>query len=361
MPVEMGLWRANGDKLSRVVPTSIGLESQLESYIESDPSMLGEPLLVIGRQVPTLYDGRVDLLALDETAAVHVIELKRDKTPRDVTAQALDYGSWAAALGRSDVNDIFAHYRPGIALEEAFAERFNEVLPDEVNVAQVFTIVAASVDAATERIVRFLNEDFGVPINVVFFRHFEDSGATYLARTWLVDQTQKSTPSPDTHAKKTGEPWNGSDWYVTYGQEPNGRQWVDARKYGFVSGGGGMWYSKTLKRLPVDARVFVAVPKFGYVGVGTVTAEAERFDRSSVLVDGVERKLSELPLSGVYRHDGDEDDDVAEWAVPIDWIHTVPLERAFWKTGMFANQNTATKMRNKFTIDEVTTAFGLGD
>lgn len=80
----MGLWRAEGGQLSRIVPTSIGLESQLEGYIESDPSVLGEPLLVIGRQVPTAHGGFVDLLALDETASLHVIELKRDRTPRDV-------------------------------------------------------------------------------------------------------------------------------------------------------------------------------------------------------------------------------------------------------------------------------------
>src|SRR5690606_16570908 len=101
------------------------------------------------RQVPTAHGGYIDLLALDETAAVHVIELKRDKTPREVTAQTLDYGSWVATLGRAEIHGIFDLYSPGTALEEAFAERFNETLPEEVNAAQVFTIVAASVDPAT--------------------------------------------------------------------------------------------------------------------------------------------------------------------------------------------------------------------
>ena len=113
MAVEMGLWRADEGNLSRLVPTSIGLESQLETYIESDPTMLGETLLIIGRQVATSFGGFIDLLALDETAAVHVIELKRDKTPRDVTAQALDYGSWVAGLGRAEIQAIFETYKPG--------------------------------------------------------------------------------------------------------------------------------------------------------------------------------------------------------------------------------------------------------
>ncbi len=362
MAIEMGLWRADGDRLSRIVPTSIGLESQLETYIESDPSMLGETLLIIGRQVPTAFGGFIDLLALDETAAVHVIELKRDKTPRDVTAQALDYGSWVAGLGRAEIQTLFEAYKPGSALEEAFAECFNETLPDEVNSTQRFTIVAASVDAATERIVRFLNEGFGVPINVVFFRHFEDNGARYLARTWLVEnEGQQATGGTPARQTKTREAWNGSDWYVAFGEDSATRHWADGQKYGFVSGGGSTWFSRTLKNLPIGARVFVHIPKSGYVGVGTVIGEACRFDQALVDIDGVETPLQSLPLVGNYRHDGDADDENAEWVVPVSWTKTVAREHAVWKNGMFANQNTAAKLRQKFTIEQVTDEFGLDD
>ncbi len=362
MGVEMGLWRADGEKLTRITPTAIGLEAHLESYIESDPAMLGEPLLIVGRQVPTAHGGFIDLLAIDENAAVHVIELKRDKTPRDVTAQTLDYGSWVAALGRAEVISIFATYRPGIALEEAFVEQFGGTLPEEVNAAQFFKIVAASVDAATERIVRFLNEDFGIPINVVFFRHFHDNGSAYLARTWLVEHDAQSiTPTGAIRKTKSREPWNGQDWYVSFGDSPDGRQWTDGMKYGFISGGGDKWFSRTLKNLTPGSRVFACIPKVGYVGVGTVLGSAKRFDETTVLHDGSEAALIALPLTGTYRHDGDRDDDVAEWAVPVEWTHAVPREQGFWKPGMFANQNTATKLRNQFTIDQVSEAFRLDD
>lgn len=362
MGMEMGLWRADGDQLTRITPTAIGLESQLESYIESDPSMLGETLLIIGRQVPTAHGGFIDLLAVDETAAVHVIELKRDRTPRDVTAQTLDYGSWVATLGRAEITKIFANYRPGIALEEAFNEQFGGTLPDEVNTAQVFTIVAASVDAATERIVRFLNEDFAVPINVVFFRHFHDNGAAYLARTWLVEhEVQPSNSGVVSRKTKSREPWNGQDWYVSFGDSPDGRQWADGMMYGFVSAGGEKWFSRTLKNLSLGARVFACIPKSGYVGVGTVLGEAKRFDETTVLYNSTESTLVALPLVGSYRHERDQDDDLAEWAVPVQWTHVVPREQGFWKPGMFANQNTATKLRSQFTIDQVSEAFGLDE
>ncbi|TFD59607.1 hypothetical protein [Cryobacterium sp. Hh38] len=77
--------------------------------------------------------------------------------------------------------------------------------------------------------------------------------------------------------------------------------------------------------------------------------------------NGSATELNALPLAGTYRHEGDEDDDIAEWAVPVDWTHVIPRENGFWKPGMFANQNTATKLRNQFTIDQVTEAFGLDD
>jgi hypothetical protein len=362
MGVEMGLWRADGDTLTRITPTGVGLEAQLESYIVSDPTMLGATLLIVGRQVMTAHGGFIDLLAIDDTGAVHVIELKRDKTPRDVTAQTLDYASWVSTLGRADIINIFANYQPGIALEVAFEERFGGTLPDEINATQALTIVAASVDAATERIVRFLNEDFGIPINVVFFRHFNDNGVSYLARTWLVEHdTQAEITSAAARKSKSRETWNGNDWYVSFGEGPGSRAWTDAVKFGFVSGGGDLWFSRTLKNLIPGSRVFVCIPKSGYVGVGTVQGEAKRFDQASVTLNGTETPLSTLPLEGTYSAGGVEDDDTAEWVVPIQWTHTVPRDKAFWEPGMFANQNTAAKLRNQFTIDQVSEAFSLDD
>lgn len=322
--------------------------------------MLGEPLLLIGRQVRTLYGGIIDLLAIDIDGNVHVIELKRDRTPRDVVAQALDYGSWVADLSHSEVVEIFENYRADEAFDAVFAEFFDVDAPDEVNGSQVFTIVAASVDPVTERIIKFLNESFNVPVNVVFFRHFDDAGASYLARTWLVSQGAEETSRTTPKAQRTREPWNGRDWYVAFGESPEGRNWEDARKFGFVSAGGDTWYSRTLKNLPIGARVFACVPKKGYVGIGKVTGEATPFTDAVVSVNDVEGKLAGLPLVGSYKHSPEGDtDESAEYVVPVEWEETVAVEEAIWKTGMFANQNSACKLRKQFTIDTVTTALGV--
>ncbi len=356
MGVEMGIWRVEGKTLTPVVSSIVGLEQQLEDYIESDPTVLGQPLLILGRQVQTI-GGPLDLLAMDSTGAVHVIELKRDKTPRDVAAQVLDYGSWVAGLSHEDVLELFTKRNPSIEFDQAFADRFGEAPPEDLNTEQVFTIVATSLDPATERIVRFLSETYGVPINAVFFRHFEDGQISYLARTWLVEQEVQAASAAK--KRRSREPWNGHDWGVTFGTTDNTRSWEDAVNYGFVSAGGGRWYSQTLRNLPGGARVFVNIPGAGYVGIGEVVGGAQRFDAATVEVGGVERLLSTQPLVATYRHGGDESDDVAEWVVPVQWEVTRPQTQAFWVKGMRANQNSAFRMYQQFTIDQVTAEFGV--
>jgi hypothetical protein len=359
VPLEIGLWRVDGKAPAKVSASRIPLESRLEELLESDPAILGEPLLLIGRQVPTAYGTFMDLLAVDSEGTLHVLELKRERTPREVVAQVLDYGSWVARLTHDEVLDLFAAYRSDVAFEQAFADHFGDAPPAEVNVAQRLTVVASDVDPATERIVSYLNSGFGVPVNVVFFRYFEDDGREYLARTWLIDEATAGGRPARTGATGSREVWNGQDWYVSFGEESSGRVWEDGRRYGFVSAGGSVWFSRTLRALPVGARVFTCIPKQGYVGVGVVAGQAQRFDDAVLTVDGTEQKLADLELKGSYHHTAADDDETAEYVVPVKWLETRAREEALWQRGMFANQNAACKLRNKFTIDTVTSEFNL--
>jgi TIR domain len=159
----------------------------------------------------------------------------------------------------------------------------------------------------------------------------------------------------------TREPWNGHDWYVSFGEYDEGRNWDDARKYGFVSAGGLPWYSKTLRSLPAGARIFAYIPQAGYVGVGTTTGEATPFDDALVTIDGEQQKLSDQLLVGNYHHPPVGGEDTAEYVAPVEWITTRPRELAVHKKGLFANQNSACKLRNRFTLNTLYTEFGLED
>ena len=360
MPLEIGLWRIDGEPV-RVTAMPMPLEARLEQLIEADPAILGEPLLFIGRQVPTAHGKFIDLLGVDGDGDLHVLELKRNRTPRDVVAQALDYGSWIDTLGHDDVVSIFETYRPGNVFEQAFFERFGESPPDELNGGHRLTVVASDVDPASARIVEYLAR-FDVPINVLFFRYFTDGDREYLARTWLVDDNRAGIGATGrrTGGGSTKEPWNGQDWYVSFGEESSVRSWDDARRYRFVSAGGGRWYSRTIRALPIGARIFACIPGTGYVGVGTVAGEAMRFDDAVLTVDRAERKMADLDLHGSYRHQNDAEDN-DEYVVPVDWIETLPRDDAVWEKGFFANQNSACKLRNRFTLDELSRRFKLDD
>ena len=174
------------------------------------------------------------------------------------------------------------------------------------------------------------------------------------------DPALTKASSSNSETQRDHESWNGHDWYVSFGEYPNGRTWTDAVKYGFVSAGGGEWYSQSLRKLPRGARVFVCIPGTGFVGVGTVVGEPAPFDAAIVTVDGATHRLAELELAGTYHHSPEGDTpETAEYVVPIDWQRTVHAREAVWRPGMFANQHSACKLRHSSTIDQVSAAFGL--
>jgi hypothetical protein len=109
MPVEVALWRL-GDKPERVDLSPIDVESRLEQILVDDPTIIDPNLVHVGRQVPTAYGKFIDLLALDSDGNLVVIELKRNRTPREVIAQLLDYGSWVRGLEDTDVASIFEEF-----------------------------------------------------------------------------------------------------------------------------------------------------------------------------------------------------------------------------------------------------------
>ena len=183
------IWSVGGDALTEIPSQTVDLESRLEDWMESDVSVLSDDLLVIGRQLDTDGGGILDLLCLDRVGDLVLVELKRGKTPRDVVAQALDYAAWVAALSYEAVVEIGDRTHGGAGrLEAAFRARFDADLPDVVNAEHRLLVVASEVDPQSERIIRYLSETHGVPINAVTFNYFRaDDGRELLARTHLIE------------------------------------------------------------------------------------------------------------------------------------------------------------------------------
>ncbi len=192
MPEEVRLWQIENDKkLHECTRSPLDLESRLEDWIEHDVSILASNLIVIGRQVETSFGGFIDLLCIDDAGDLVIVELKRDKTPREVTAQILDYASWVKDLSREHIIRIADGYlgRQG-AFEEEFRHRFGD-LPSSLNEDHRMLIVASVIDSRSERIIRYLSDGYGVNINAATFQYFQSPDRKdLLARVFLIEPSQ---------------------------------------------------------------------------------------------------------------------------------------------------------------------------
>ena len=165
-----------------------GLERWIEDWLADDISVLDPGLMVIGRQVRTGFGGFIDLLCIEENGDLVVVELKSGRTPREGTAQALDYASCVKDLTFDEIVNIADRYPGGSgALEAAFTEKFETDLPEQLNQGHRALVVADSMDSSTVRIVRYLT-GLGVPFNVATVQHFKDaSGRELLAQVSLIE------------------------------------------------------------------------------------------------------------------------------------------------------------------------------
>jgi len=132
-------------------------EDQLQGWIAENPRLIGLDMLVLGREVSTEYGTRIDVLGLDRDGNMVVIECKRDRTPRDIIGQVLDYASWVSSLTTRQVHEIAAA-KLNKPLQTAFQERFGAEFPEALNESHNLVIVASEFDASSRRIVEYLAE-----------------------------------------------------------------------------------------------------------------------------------------------------------------------------------------------------------
>lgn len=207
MPTEMKLWQIEAERPAPVPQQKLDLESRLEEWLLHDISLVSTDLLVIGQQVETAYSGFIDLLAIDPVGNLVILELKRDKTPRDIVAQAMDYASWVQDLGHESITEIANGFLKDMTLEQAFREKFQTDLPDVLNERHRMWIIASFLDSATERIVKYLSETHDVDINVVTFAYFKTEQGELLGRSLLLDETEVQTRAESKSKRKPPRSW----------------------------------------------------------------------------------------------------------------------------------------------------------
>ncbi len=223
----MGLWKITDQGPSKVAETEIKqeklLEENLENWISSDPTILGEPLLLVGRQVliPDTKD-RLDLLAFDPQGNAVIIELKRGKLKHPVDIQALRYASYISKWTFEDFENLARNYMGKVgdpefnfnALYESFCEDAGVDETPDLNKDQRVIILGSSIREKLGSVALWLLEH-GIDIKVIEVHAYKD-GNSILIEPSTVIPFQVSKFEDTGRIKPKGSPWvkDGKSWHL---------------------------------------------------------------------------------------------------------------------------------------------------
>ena len=344
------LFRVSDQGLVESQRKALDLENRIEDWVARDLSLIGVDGIIIGRQVVTAHGKRIDLLAMDEEGNLIIIELKRDKSARDIVAQILDYASWVCKLATKEVHELARVYCEK-TLAEMYRAKYSKAPPETLNATHQMIVVASEVDEATKRIIEYLSQEHDVGINASFFNIFGDVGHEWLTADSLLDQEEVK----DRSVKKARAPWSGL-FYVTGGSEED-RPWEELRQNGFFTACGGRVYSNKLDNLEVGSPVFYYQKGTGYLGYGRVTTP--KMPASEFVLEDGQRLVEKLP--SWYLNEFPDDPDNASYVVGVDWKKTFDRGDAKTFSGIFANQNVVCKIYDQETADFLRREFCVSD
>lgn len=151
-------------KLIEIPATSFGelnLKERfdIQEWIDGTPEILGEELLIIGKELILSSGRRLDLLAVDKQGALCVIELKRDDSGTDVEWQAIKYASYCSSFSQDDVYKHFAEYLSTDADDaQVKIEEFINCEPEDLNQQQRIILVSKEFHSEVISAVLWLRE-----------------------------------------------------------------------------------------------------------------------------------------------------------------------------------------------------------
>lgn len=124
------------------------LEDNLQDWCDRFPEILndGQPLLSLGREIPTRHRHFIDNLFLDAAGGLIVAELKRGAAPSDINAQLLNYAAFAEGATGQQLAGLCVR-NAGRTLESRFREVFGTALPTKLPASHRFILVAEKFDA----------------------------------------------------------------------------------------------------------------------------------------------------------------------------------------------------------------------
>jgi hypothetical protein len=172
-----------------------GERAHLQEWIANQPDALGEDLLIIQKEFDGFDDTRerLDLLAIDKSGALVVIENKLDDSGRDVVWQAIKYASYCSTLSKTKIVDIYQKYldRHGInegsardRIAEFMEEDFANIVLNAGTTQRLILVAARFRKEVTSTVLWLLKHQ----VNVVCFKAtpYRADGQTFLTLDQII-------------------------------------------------------------------------------------------------------------------------------------------------------------------------------
>ncbi len=174
----------------------------LEAWLADNPALLGDDLIIIGEQVQT-RSGPLDFLAIDSDGNTVIVELKRGRLPREALAQALDYAADVAEWDVDRLDAICTKWREE-SLDTALSDSFEDIDLEQVsiNASQRIILVGSDIDDSLQRMIEWLSDGFGVPVNAVQFTYAKTSGGAELLASSMIIPEELAKERTVRHRKK---------------------------------------------------------------------------------------------------------------------------------------------------------------
>lgn len=176
----MPLFELTGDGLqpfTRLRPGPELYEQEIEQLVWDDlESFTGESLFPVARQARILGGGIPDILALDESGRVVVIEVKRD-IDRSQLAQCLEYAGWARLTNLDEISSLYNRGTENHRGAEAFFRDWQDftesTTPVTINPQPRLFLIARDFEGRTRSALDFLREN-SLPVTVIPVTIYED-------------------------------------------------------------------------------------------------------------------------------------------------------------------------------------------
>jgi hypothetical protein len=157
--------------------------------IKTNSEILGKDIVIIGEQVTT-KSGPADFLGIDSNGNPVIIELKRDKLPRESLAQAIDYASDISAWEIDRYREICSKYTSK-TLEDYLSENIEGKDIEELVITQSIRIllVGFSIEESLSRMIEWLSNTYNISINAIILNYIKtNSGDELLSKTVIIPE-----------------------------------------------------------------------------------------------------------------------------------------------------------------------------